>query len=256
MVYIRSITSFIIVLSACALFVTGGFTEAVSAEPPSDPLREQVRALSARVEQLRVEQRALQRQRDQAQEALNAAETLLGKRSFTPQAVKSFGHSSKRARSPLPKKRSKARFLANASARPQKRNLGEIMRRGPVLVALWATWCRPCVSSKEKRHLGELREALASYGVPLLSIGVDEWSKVNKSRDRWFYPLWHLRDAHMNLVPEKIVREAGLGLPLFFLRLPDGSVPYFLAGTLSDESVREWVTVATREKLAYSPLDE
>ena len=155
------------------------------------------------------------------------------------------------ARSPLPKppKQLKARHLASSGDKPLQRDLRALLEEGPALIALWATWCKPCVSHEEQAHLRDLHAALAPLGVPLVSLGVDEWEKVDAGRARWFYPLWHLKDAHVQLTPEVIFKKVGLGLPLFFLRLPSGEVPFLLSETLSDASVEEWVTAAARARL-------
>ncbi|MBI4600791.1 MAG: ASPIC/UnbV domain-containing protein [Planctomycetes bacterium] len=44
--------------------------------------------------------------------------------------------------------------------------------RGPVLVALWATWCSPCL--KELKDLGENRDRLRAAGVEILPLSVDD----------------------------------------------------------------------------------
>jgi len=217
-------------------------------------------ALTHKIDQLTKKNRELESTRasqsqklEKLTQSLHQLERLLLKRSFTPQEIQSTSKltSSSRAareiKSPLPKK--KARFLSSAHSSSQNADLKSLFRRGPVLVALWATWCKPCVSPEEKTYLANLREHLRPYGVPLVSIGVDSWSKIKKNKEKWFYPLWHLKDAHVNLTPEVIYKKVGLGLPLFFLRMPDGSTPYFLSQTLSRESVAEWVTIAIRAKL-------
>ena len=56
----------------------------------------------------------------------------------------------------------------------------------------------------------------------------------------------------VQLTPEVVFKKVGLGLPLFFLRLPNGEVPFLLSETLSDASVEEWVTAAARARLGGS----
>lgn len=241
-----------------ALLILINLTAEAHAEPPELVYaQKQLQALQREVRELRHQRQALSAERDRLTQALRQREALLLMRDYQPRVIQSMSALSSpsrasQARSPLPKKRAQVRYMERSGARAQKRNLAALLQRGPSLIALWATWCTPCVSPQEQAHLRRLRERLKPYGVPLISIGVDEWSKVRRDKGRWFYPLWHLKDAHLNLTPEVIFKEVGLGLPLFFLRLPDGSAPYYLAQTLSDESVEEWVTLAVRAKLAYS----
>lgn len=225
-------------------------------EPNPEALQAQIHRLQSQVYQLQNQQKSTVDKLKQSQVLLHKTQVLLGQKNYNPKLLQSFTPTDRRSLSPLPSKRNKARYLASESEKYQRLNLSQIMQNGPVLLALWATWCKPCVSPQEQAHLRDLEQKLSVYGIPLLSIGVDDWSKINRSRERWFYPLWFVKDAHMNLSPERLIKEAGLGLPLFFLRLPNGKVPYYLAETLSAKSVQEWVTVAVREKLKYSPFSD
>ena len=224
-------------------------------DPSSEELQAQIHQLQSQVHLLQNKQESIVNQLSKAQDSLHKTRTLLGQTDYRPKILQEFATTGQYSTSPLPNKRNKIRYLASTSADPQRLNLRQIMQSGPVLLALWATWCKPCVSPQEQVHLRDLEKKLSTYGIPLLSIGVDDWSKINRSRNRWFYPLWSVKDAHMNLSPERLIREVGLGLPLFFLRLPDGTVPYYLAETLSTQSVQEWVTVSVREKLKYTHFD-
>ena len=226
-------------------------------ESPEHVVKQQLQTLQREVQVLHDQQRTLRAERDRLAQTLKHRETLLLMRDFKPRVIRAMSdlssstHSSK-ARSPLLKKRDRVRYMERATDRAHTRDLRGMLTRTPALIALWATWCKPCVSPQEQGHLRTLKRRLKSYNIPLISIGVDRWSKVKRDAERWFYPLWHVQDAHLNLTPELIFREVGMGLPLFFLRLPDGSVPYFLAQTLSEKSVEEWVTLAVRAKLRYA----
>ena len=253
----HSVLSTLIPLTLVIFAVSTQAPARVSGETPEAAQR-QITSLRREAQTLRAQQRALRAERDQLAQALRQRETLLLMRAYQPRVVRAMRDltsslTSPKARSPLPKKRARVRYMERSGERARKRDLRDLLARTPTVIALWATWCKPCVSPEEQAHLQRLKQRLQTYGVPLVSIGVDQWSKVKRDQARWFYPLWHLKDAHLNLTPEVIFREVGMGLPLFLLRLPDGSVPYYLAQTLSDESVEEWVTLAVRAKLSYSP---
>lgn len=57
--------------------------------------------------------------------------------------------------------------------------LGDLLGQGPVLIAFWATWCRPCL--KELPHLQELYEQHKERGLKVVAISEDaprSFSKV------------------------------------------------------------------------------
>lgn len=227
------------------------------AEPPEFQAQQQIQALKLEVQQLQQQKARLHQQIEKISQDLKQSEIKLLLEDFQPKIVQSMQSLSAslhhpKAQAPLVKKRAQIRYMKQAQDRPKKKDLNALLEHSPVLIALWATWCKPCVSPQEQAYLQKLKDKLQKYGIPLVSIGVDQWSKIEGDQNRWFYPLWHIQDAHLNLTPEVLVKEVGMGLPLFFLRLPDGAVPYYLPQTLSDESVEEWVTLAIRAKLAFS----
>jgi hypothetical protein len=237
-----------------ALCLTLSASAARADEPPSEAqaLRAQLESAQREARDQRERLSALTAERDALTARLTLAETRLGLHPFTPRALTPMSAlaptHTPAARSPLPRQL-RARALDSARGRVTQGDLRALLEAGPALIALWATWCKPCVSPEEQAHLRRLNAALAPLGVPLVSLGVDEWDKVEAGRARWFYPLWHLKDAHVELTPEVVFKKVGLGLPLFFLRLPGGEVPFVLSKTLSDEAVEEWVTAAARARL-------
>lgn len=195
--------------------------------------------------------RSLSQEKSELSSQLFSAQQLLNLKPFNPKYIQK---TQRGTLSPSPNGRTKLKYVSNPQQRkPKLVKLEDELGKGPVLLAYWATWCKPCVSSEEQAHLKTLQKELERYGIPLLSIGIDDWSKIEKNRGKWYYPLWHYDDGHMKLTPESIMREVGLGLPLFYLRLPNGQVPYYLAKTLSEGSVKEWIIAAVREKLSYAP---
>ena len=145
------------------------------------------------------------------------------------------------------------RFLAGAATvldgpgeREKPRNLAKFANgtRGYV-VALWATWCKPCTSDEELVLLHELQDQLRPRGVELVSILVDDLGLARKHARaaRWIYPLWFVKSAHTQWLPEALIRQ-GLSLPVFLVVRPDGEARYFATGKLDHAAVRDLVSAA------------
>jgi len=139
--------------------------------------------------------------------------------------------------------------VARAGQRGKKAHLGKHLdgRRGAVL-GFWATWCKPCISDPELVHLKHLQKQLRPYDVELVSVLIDDLDKAlsHAKAPRWLYPLWFVRDGHMEMLPRKLVQKVGLGLPLFVIVGPDGELRWHHQGKLTDAAVRDIVTAAAR----------
>lgn len=110
------------------------------------------------------------------------------------------------------------KFVAKPQARAKPRNLAEhVANRRGVVLAFWATWCKPCIADEELVHVGRLRDRLRAIDADLVSVAVDDLDAVRRhaKRDRWIYPVWQQDDAHLQMLPRTFVERAGLGLPLF-----------------------------------------
>jgi thiol-disulfide isomerase/thioredoxin len=145
----------------------------------------------------------------------------------------------------------KARFLSDQSAKVQKKSLRKYIKGKVSLFAFWATWCKPCVSTEEQQFLRQLQDRLIPYHIPLISVGVDAWKKLNSKRAHWYYPLWHWEDLHFQSVPKRIMQKVGLGLPLFILRNPNGSVEWIHTKILDQRVVDELVMASLHSKLTH-----
>ena len=60
----------------------------------------------------------------------------------------------------------------------KKVELSEIIGDGPVLVSLWALWCRPCL--EEMPHLDALHEEFKDAGLQVLAVSQDSPRSQNK----------------------------------------------------------------------------
>ncbi|MFQ6104468.1 MAG: peroxiredoxin family protein [Candidatus Glassbacteria bacterium] len=56
--------------------------------------------------------------------------------------------------------------------------LSEILKKGPVVINFWATWCKPCI--RELPHLQEIYDRYKEAGVSLLAISVDSPRSLSK----------------------------------------------------------------------------
>ncbi len=128
--------------------------------------------------------------------------------------------------------------------RTQVAHLGEHVgqHRGAVL-ALWATWCKPCIADEELIHLGTLQARLPA-DFPLISIACDGLDLVlaHEKAPRWIYPLWQQDDGHITLLPQRFIQHNGLGLPVFLIVAADGSVQAYRTHALDAAAVAEILT--------------
>jgi len=142
---------------------------------------------------------------------------------------------------------SKARRITDLADKGRKRNLRELVRsqRGTV-ITWWATWCKPCTSPDELRHLRRLKASLSRYGLELVSIAVDDASTVrNDSRaSTWVYPYWQLKDGHLDVLPAAMLRTGGVGLPLFLVVDSSGEIRWIRKQALTSDAVDDIISAA------------
>lgn len=119
-------------------------------------------------------------------------------------------------------------------------------QRGAVF-ALWATWCKPCIADEELALLRQLQGRL-SADFPLISMACDGLDQVwaHEKAPRWIHPLWQLDDGHIRLLPQSFMQEHGLGLPIFLIVGPDGTVQWYRTQALDAAAVAEILTAAAR----------
>ncbi len=140
-----------------------------------------------------------------------------------------------------------ATLIAGAGAGSQRKSLRQAMagKRGMV-VSYWATWCVPCISDEELASLRTLERELGAHRVSLVSMAIDDLGKVraHPKAPRWFYPLWHQTDGHIEMLPKSFISRVGLNLPLFVVVDSDGSIVAYRDRKLSPAGIAALVDVA------------
>ena len=139
--------------------------------------------------------------------------------------------------------------VEGAQDRGKKQALGKHLaeQRGAV-IGFWATWCKPCIADEELAHMKKMRAQLKPYGVDFVSVLIDDLGKAQShtKASQWLYPLWFVKDGHMNMLPRSMVQRVGLGLPFFLVVDRRGAIRWFHKGKLEADTVRDLVTAAAR----------
>ena len=145
--------------------------------------------------------------------------------------------------------RVKGTRVATAGDRGKKAALSKTIAAGRgAVIGFWATWCKPCIANAELHHMKTLQEQLKPYNVAFASVLIDDLGKAqaHPKAEKWIYPLWFIKDGHMNMLPRSLVQRVGLGLPFFLVVDPSGAVKWFHKGKLVDDTVRDLLTAAAR----------
>lgn len=182
-----------------------------------------LRETAARVAPLEAQLEALQAQHRQTLAALELAEVRLRLRPFSPSA------------------------LVRADFKPKLAKALEASERG-LVVAYWATWCKPCTTPDELERMKRLRSELAAQGADLIFLAVDGLDEVvaDPRAGGWLYPLWQRDDGHIDMLPESYVRAQGLELPLMLVVPKSGQVRWVRKGALDDDAERDLLTAVIR----------
>ncbi|PKN54145.1 MAG: hypothetical protein CVU56_28080 [Deltaproteobacteria bacterium HGW-Deltaproteobacteria-14] len=146
----------------------------------------------------------------------------------------------------------KARFVdvqrVDAPGAPARKvSLTRGARGRALVMAFWATWCKPCIADDELALLRSLRSDLQRQGASFVSMAIDGLDKVraHPRTDRFLYPLWQREQCHFEMLPESFVRERGTDMPLFLVVSASGRIRWYRAGKLNPTAVRDLVTAAT-----------
>jgi thiol-disulfide isomerase/thioredoxin len=220
-----------------AALLTAGSAHAGDAPDPEDPavLKKRLDAAQAEITTLRGQLGALEGR-------LNLIEQRLGVAPFTPRALQAGGGQRLELGAV-----SAANVLDSADAAPKKQKLAAALKGRPGgLVAVWATWCKPCTSDEELARLRQMQATLAGEGLAFVSLAIDGLDKVrgDARAPKWIYPVWQADDAHLDVVPKALIDALGVKLPMFFVVTTDGTITHFRTGALDDRSTAELLTAA------------
>ena len=131
----------------------------------------------------------------------------------------------------------KARLIKLSDIRGKRYDLEDLLKKGPVLVDFWATWCKPC-----KEYFPHLERMHKKYeGEGLSIIGINEDGPRNKRKIRSF--LHSLNISFPNLIDEtaEVMSDYGVySLPTWFLIGKDGYIVRIHKGYIKgDENLLE-----------------
>jgi hypothetical protein len=224
-------------LVLATVLATGGPAMAGDAPDPEDPavLKKRLDAAQAEITTLKGQVSALEGR-------LNLIEQRLGVAPFTPRLLQSGGGQKLDLAAVA-----NANVLDGAEAAPKKQKLSAAFKNRPGgLVAVWATWCKPCTTDEELARLRQMQSTLAGEGLAFVSLAIDGLDKVrgDSRAPKWVYPVWQADDAHLDVVPKALIDAHGVKLPMFFVVTAEGTITHFRTSALDDRSTAELLTAA------------
>jgi thiol-disulfide isomerase/thioredoxin len=134
----------------------------------------------------------------------------------------------------------------------QKIDLKKKQQQKLWLLNLWATWCKPCISAEEQAYVRYLEKQLKEIGVSVIAMAVDEFDRLKENPTQWYYPLYHLKNAPLELFSQAFVEEIGLILPLFILISEKGEILYYLDRALNEQLINELMMIIMHTKLGLA----
>ncbi|MEZ4474226.1 MAG: hypothetical protein R3F60_26240 [bacterium] len=151
-----------------------------------------------------------------------------------------------------------ALYVESPGGTPRSRSLADHVASGRGAVfALWATWCKPCIADEELVLLRDLKARLPD-DFPLISMACDgiEDVRTHAKAGRFIYPIWQIDDGHLAVLPQAFIKRYGLGLPLFLITAPDGTLRAWRGRALDAQAVDEILAVARPGGASAWPLQD
>ena len=128
----------------------------------------------------------------------------------------------------------KARHIKLSDITGKKYDLEDLLKKGPVLVDFWATWCKPC--REYFPHLERIHKKYKSDGLSV--IGINEDGPRNRRKIRSF--IRSLNISFPNLVDEtaEVMSDYGVySLPTWFLIDKDGYIIKIHKGYIKGDEI-------------------
>jgi len=132
----------------------------------------------------------------------------------------------------------------------QTLQLSELLKKGPVFVDFWTSWCTPC--KREMPELDRLHKTYRDRGFAVVAIAQDDTrtaSKVKPYIDSNKFAFFAASDPTKSIGNAYNVRQ----YPTSFLIRQDGTVAYFAQAYLPGDEKK--VEALVRELLGLEPAD-
>jgi cytochrome c biogenesis protein CcmG, thiol:disulfide interchange protein DsbE len=113
--------------------------------------------------------------------------------------------------------------------------LSKVLKKGPVLISFWATWCKPCV--EEMAEYTEIYNEYNEKGLQMLAISVDNEKTIAKVKPyvkSKNYPFTVLLDTNGEAARKYYVQS----VPTTFLLDEDGKIVYQNVGFRKGDEIK------------------
>ena len=93
-----------------------------------------------------------------------------------------------------------APLFSTKTIKRKKFKLEKALKKGPVIINFWATWCAPCID--EMQTLKKIRKTLKKKQITVVSISIDDvdkYSKVKSMVKKYKFPFKIIHDSNKDI---------------------------------------------------------